>query len=286
MRDRVEQCQGLDPLRHRLDRRQPSGQHRERRVDEEADELALVVRAGEGRDEGAQPDSREDAARAGGEHKGGVAPKRDVEHQPGHHQHEGDHRHEQDEERHDLGRHHLERAGRRHQELLDRAALLLADHRGRGHELAIQDDEHAEHPGDDEPRVHQARVVEERRPQLEGRRPRPRTISVEKGDGALHVTLGDLRGVRVCGVEEHLDGGGPSARTPPGEVVGHHHPDVQPALGEVLPEQIRGRIGAGQAKRGILREHRDQLAALVRAALVDDAELQVPDVGVQGEAEQ
>src|SRR5207249_8502219 len=55
---------------------------------------------------------------------------------------------------------------------------------------------------------------------------------------------------------------------------------------ERLAERRRRLVGAGQPERAILRQHGDQLTALERAALVDDAELEVPDAGVQREAEQ
>src|SRR2546426_12431899 len=57
----------LHPLRHRLDRREPARQHRERRIDEEADELGLAGRARERRDERPEADAGQHAARAGGE---------------------------------------------------------------------------------------------------------------------------------------------------------------------------------------------------------------------------
>src|SRR3989475_13146156 len=65
--DRVEKRERLHPLRHRLDRREPARQHRERRIDEEADQLGLAGRARERRDEGAEADAGQHAARAGGE---------------------------------------------------------------------------------------------------------------------------------------------------------------------------------------------------------------------------
>src|SRR2546422_6692334 len=60
----------------------------------------------------------------------------------------------------------------------------------------------------------------------------------------------------------------------------------RPPRSTLFPYTTLFRSGAGQPEGGVLREHGDQLAALGRAALVHEAEPEVLDRGIEGEAEE
>ena len=67
----------------------------------------------------------------------------------------------------------------------------------------------------------------------------------------LHVALGDLRGVRVGGVEQHLRMVAGAARAPPGKIP--RAPPLRRRVGPWLSpaRSILGPQGAGQMERRI-----------------------------------
>jgi hypothetical protein len=70
-----------------------------------------------------------------------------------------------------------------------------------------------------------------------------------------------------------------------GELVGHHHAEIETAVGDGALERRRRGIGAGEPQGAVLGDRRDELATLRRAALIHDADAQVLHLRVQDEAE-
>jgi hypothetical protein len=100
------------------------------------------------------------------------------------------------------------------------------------------------------------------------------------------ASLGDLGGVGVHPIQQDLHGDRPPAGAELGEVVRQDHADVELSRTERLPEGRGGRIDAGQPERPVLRQDRDELAALRGAAVVHDAQAHVAHLGVQREPEE
>ncbi len=207
----------------------------------------------------------------------------------------------QQEERGDLGDNDFGGACGRHEELLDRSRFAFADHGGGCDKGTVEDEQQAEHAGDDEPGIDQSRVEEEVGLELDLTPAGDvRCLGLLDADvdslllqsvvvaldHALRVGAADVGRVGVGRVEHELNGGG----TLPGEVarviVWNDNSSVGVAAADSISELIDRGVVTREPKALALGKRGDEFAALWRAAVVDHRKAHIRDGGAERESEE
>jgi hypothetical protein len=104
-------------------------------------------------------------------------------------------------------------------------------------------------------------------------------------DYSFGKTLADRRGIRIHGVEQNLHGDGTSAMQIARVVVRNYKSGIEGSVGDHLAHFVDGQICAGGLEAFALCHVGDEFAALGSAAIVNHAELQIADSGVERETE-